>query len=58
MIKLLPRLNCRFGVCREIPEEDNKWKAFKINTNEEQDYVYNHVKKLVELNKPEPDESE
>ena len=52
MIKLLPRRCCRFGVCREIPEQDNIWKAFRINTDEEQEQVYNHVKKLVEVNKP------
>lgn len=53
IIKLLPRKNCRFGVCREVPEEDNKWKAFRIKTEDEETAVYNHVKKLVELNKPE-----
>lgn len=53
MIKLLPRRNCRFGVCREVPEEVNKWKAFKVSTDEEEQKVYNHVKKLVKLNKPE-----
>ena len=53
MIKLLPRKCCRFGVCREVPEEDNAWKAFRINTDEEVEEVYNHVKKLVEINKPE-----
>ena len=53
IIKLLPRKNCRFGICREVPEEDNKWKAFRIKTEDEETAVYNHVKKLVELNKPE-----
>ena len=53
IVKLLPRKNCRFGICREVPEEDNKWKAFRIKTDAEETSVYNHVKKLVELNKPE-----
>ena len=51
ILKLLPRKNCRFGVWREIPEEDNKWKAQRIKTDEEEETIINHIKEFIKVNK-------
>jgi len=53
VLKLLPRKNCRFGVWREVPEKDNKWRAFRINTDEEEQKVINHIKLFIETNSKE-----
>jgi len=50
LIKLLPRKNCWYGVWKEMPEENNKWRAIRVYSQEDEDAVYDHVKKLVEIN--------
>ena len=50
VLKLLPRKNCRFGVWREEPEEDNKWKAFRINTDAEEQQTVDHIKLFIDAN--------
>jgi len=51
VIKLLPRKNWLFGICREVPEENNIWKAFRIHKPEEIKPHYEYLKKLAEVNK-------
>ena len=58
IIKVLPRHNCWYGVYREVPENDNKWKAFRIKTQEEEDIVYNHVKTFIKFNSTKSNDSD
>jgi len=53
VVKLLPRKNWWFGICREVPEQDNIWKAFRIHNEEEIKPHYEHIKKFIEVNKQE-----
>jgi len=48
--KLLPRTNCFFGVWREDPAEDNKWKAFRVYSEEDEQTTYDHIKEFVKVN--------
>ena len=53
ILKLLPRKNCRFGVWREVPEDKNRWRAFRIKTDEEEQVVLEHIKLFIESNAEE-----
>jgi len=53
ILKLLPRKNCRFGVWREVPENENKWKAFRIKTDEEEQETIDHIKLFIKTNAEE-----
>jgi len=53
VVKLLPRKNWWYGICREVPEQDNIWKAFRIHNAKEEQPHYEHIKKFVEINSQE-----
>ena len=48
--KLLPRKKGWYGVCREVPEKDNIWKAFRVYNTDDETIHYNHIKELVRIN--------
>jgi len=50
MIELLPRKQWWYGVCREVPEQDNVWKAFRVNSEKDEQKHYEHLKTLVKIN--------
>lgn len=50
VLKLLPRKNCWYGVWREVPEEGNKWHAFKIKDQAEENKVSAHIKLFIKTN--------
>jgi len=37
-------------VWREDPNKNNKWRAFRVNSEEEEKTHYNHVKTFMEVN--------
>jgi len=51
IFKLLPRKNCWYGLWTEIPQENNKWRAVRVYSAEEEGAYFNHAKELVNLNK-------
>ena len=53
VLKLLPRKNWWYGVCREVPEQDNIWKAFRVYNEEDQKTHYEHIKEFVKINSGE-----
>ena len=50
VVKLLPRKKWWYGVCREVPEQDNIWKAFRICSEKDEQQHYNHIKTFVDIN--------
>jgi len=51
VLKLLSRANCWFGVWREDPTEDNKWRAFRVWSEKEEQETYEHIKEFIRINK-------
>jgi len=51
VFKLLPRKNCWYGVWREVPEDNNKWRAMRVYNEDDEQTHYNHIKLFIEANK-------
>ena len=50
VFELVPRKGFRFGVYREDPEQNNKWKCFRVETDEDETRHYAFAKEFIELN--------
>ena len=50
VLKLLERKSWWYGVCREIPEKDNIWRAFRVKSTEDEKSHYDHIKTFVKIN--------
>jgi len=53
ILKLLPRKNCWYGVYREVPEEDNKRRAFRVNSEQDEKKHYDFIEKIITVNNKE-----
>lgn len=50
VLKLLPRKNCWYGVWREVPEDGNKWRTFRVTNPDEENIHYEHIRQFVKTN--------
>ena len=50
VLKLLPRKNCWYGVWREVPKDDNKWRAFRVKDEQGEKETYDHIKLFIQTN--------
>jgi len=50
VFELVPRKGFRFGVYREDPEQDNKWKCFRVTSDDDQNIHYAFASEFVKIN--------
>ena len=43
IFKLLPRKNCWYGLWTEIPQENNKWRAVRVYSADEEEAYFKHA---------------
>jgi uncharacterized protein (DUF2267 family) len=51
VFELVPRKGFWYGVYREDPEQDNKWKCFRVTNDQDEAVNYAYCKEFVEINK-------
>ena len=50
VFELVPRKGFRFGVYREDPAQDNKWKCFRVEKDEDETQHYEFAKEFCKIN--------